>query len=194
MLIGNRLDELPALFLADVIHHQILLLTVRPGQAAALGRGQLLQQPRFFTFAVKFPVIDHKRLIVRTDIHQMLPVIKGNILHNLIGHTGIEVQGQNRLRLPGHNRTQQPVIAHEAFISIDGVIAFTLLRGTLLHEGLIRTVERARQRPLVPRKILDRRMLDYPDGNIIVLLGDIIVFVLFDDVQINRFQILAGKI
>ncbi|MNI69818.1 hypothetical protein D3C73_1255890 [compost metagenome] len=80
------------------------------------------------------------------------------------------------------------MVAHEACPGIDRIVAF--LHGTT-YKGLVRPVIRAAQRALVPGQVLNRGMGDDPDCNIIVLFGDIIIFVLLDYIEVNRLQVIA---
>ncbi|MNC54794.1 hypothetical protein D3C75_1042900 [compost metagenome] len=80
------------------------------------------------------------------------------------------------------------MIAHEAGIRIDRVVAFL---HSIRYKRLVRPVIRAFQRTLVPGKVLNRGMFGNPDGNIIVFFGDIIIFVLLDYIEVNRLQVIA---
>ncbi|MNE55281.1 hypothetical protein D3C80_1501070 [compost metagenome] len=78
------------------------------------------------------------------------------------------------------------MVAHEAIIRIHLIIAIFY---STIDKRLVGPVIGACQRTLVPGQVINRRMLKDPDRNIIVLLRDIIIFLLLNDVEVDRFQI-----
>ncbi|MNI94586.1 hypothetical protein D3C73_1527090 [compost metagenome] len=84
------------------------------------------------------------------------------------------------------------MVSHEAPAGINRIIrrgsqrSFAVSRS---QKRLIGTVGRASKRAFVPGKILDGRVLGDPHRNIIVFLGDPVIFMFLENIEINRLQI-----